>query len=48
MIAIQTSVSKGWLHAEGGFSFDEPYYLDPLYRWAQDRAIDRFLSLIHI
>ena len=44
MISIQTSVSKGWLHNEGGFSFDEPYYLDPLYRWEQDRAIDRFLA----
>ena len=44
MISIQTSVSKGWLHGEGGFRFDEPYYFDPLYRWEQDRAIDRFLA----
>jgi len=44
MIAIQTSVSKGWLHNEGGFRFDERYYLDPLFRWEQDRAMDRFLA----
>ena len=44
MISIQTSVSKGWLHNEGGFRFDERYYFDPLYRWEQDRAIDRFLA----
>ena len=44
MISIQTSVSKGWLHDEGGFRFDERYYFDPLYRWEQDRAIDRFLA----
>jgi hypothetical protein len=43
MISIQTSVSKGWLHDEGGFCFDESYYFDPLYRWEQDRAIGRFL-----
>ena len=44
MISIQTSVSKGWLHAEGGFCFEERYYFDPLHRWEQDRAIDRFLA----
>ena len=44
MIAVQTSVSKGWLHDTGGFIFDERYYFDPLYRWAQDRTINRFLA----
>jgi hypothetical protein len=44
MITIQTSVSKGWLHNEGGFRFDERYYFDPLHRWEQDRAMDRFLT----
>lgn len=43
-ITIQTSVSKGWLHDQGGFCFDERYYLDPLHRWEQDRAADRFLA----
>ena len=44
MISIQGSVSKGWLYNEGGFSFDERYYFDPLYRWKQDREIDKFLN----
>jgi hypothetical protein len=43
MITIQTSVSKGWLHANGGFRFDESYYFDPLHRWQQDRAVEQFL-----
>jgi len=43
-LTIQTSASKGWLHEKGGFSFDERYYFDPLYRWEQDRAIDQFLA----
>ena len=42
-ISILTSVSKGWLHKEGGFYFGESYYLDPLYRQAQDRKINSFL-----
>jgi hypothetical protein len=44
MITIQVSVSKGWLYKEGGFSFPEKYYFDPLYRWEQDRKADRFLE----
>lgn len=44
MVSIQASVSKGWLYKEGGFSFEEKYYLDPLYRWKQDREIDNFLK----
>jgi len=44
MVSIQTSVSKGWLYNEAGVLFNEQYYLDPLYRWEQDRAIDKFLA----
>ncbi len=44
MITIQVSVSKGWLHKEGGFSFPEKYYFDPYFRWEQDRKADRFLN----
>jgi len=44
MITVLSSVSKGWLFEEGGFSFDESYYLDPLARQAQDLDIDRFLQ----
>lgn len=41
---IQGSVSKGWLHAEGGFTFPEAYYFDPWFRRKQDVEIDRFLA----
>ncbi len=43
-ISLLTSVSKGWLHDEGGFSFGEQYYMQPLYRQEQDVRIDRFLQ----
>ena len=41
---IRGSVSKGWLHGEGGFTFPEAYYIDPWFRREQDRDIDRFLA----
>ena len=44
MISYQASVSKGWLHEEGGFEFDEKYYLDPLYRRLQDKAMNAFIK----
>ena len=37
-------MSKGWLHANGGFTFPDRYYLDPLFRLGQDREIDRFVA----
>ncbi|MCL2117375.1 MAG: uroporphyrinogen decarboxylase family protein [Planctomycetaceae bacterium] len=43
MIRLQASVSKGWLHANAGFQFPEKYYLDPLFRYEQDRKIDAYL-----
>jgi hypothetical protein len=43
MIKIQASVSKGWLNMHGGFVFDDPYYFDPIFRWEQDRNINRFV-----
>lgn len=42
-VSLLASVSKGWLNAEGGFRFGERYYLDPLYRRAQDQAVEEFL-----
>ncbi len=42
-VAIVTSVSKGWLNEEAGFTFPERYYMDPLFRREQDMAIDDFL-----
>jgi hypothetical protein len=43
MITIEASVSKGWLHKNGGFVFDNQYYLDPVYRWEQDKIINKFV-----
>lgn len=43
MINIEASVSKGWLHSNGGFIFDRKYYLDPVYRWEQDSIIHKFV-----
>lgn len=44
MLTIQASVSKGYLHQEGGFSFGENYYFDPLWRRTQDLQIAEFLD----
>ena len=44
MITLTTSISKGWFHQEGGFTFEEPYYLDPLFRLEQDRRMDAFVA----
>jgi len=43
MIRIQASVSKGWLNKHGGFVFSDQYYLDPMFRWEQDRKINHFV-----
>ena len=43
MITIEASVSKGWLHKNGGFIFDNQYYLDPVHRWEQDGIINKFV-----
>ena len=43
MIKIQASVSKGWLNKHGGFVFPNQYYFDPMFRWEQDRKINRFV-----
>jgi hypothetical protein len=43
-ISLVASVSKGWLHAAGGFCFGQLYYLDPLYRRERDTAIEAFLQ----
>ena len=43
MISIEASVSKGWLHKNGGFIFDNRYYMDPVHRWEQDTIINKFV-----
>lgn len=44
MISIEASVSKGWLHKNGGFVFDNSYYMDPVHRWDQDNTINKFVK----
>lgn len=44
MIPFQISVSKGWLHDFGGFSFTESYYDDPYHRAKTDAEIDRYIQ----
>ncbi len=46
MISFQASVSKGWLHENGDFIFDEKYYMDPLYRVEQDRKMNQLTRKI--
>jgi uroporphyrinogen-III decarboxylase len=43
MVKIEASVSKGWLHKHGGFVFTDQYYLDPIFRWEQDKKINHFI-----
>lgn len=43
MISIEASVSKGWLHNNGGFVFNDQYYLDSVFRWEQDQKINSFV-----
>jgi hypothetical protein len=44
MISIEASVSKGWLHKNGGYIFDNKYYMDPEHRWEQDTEINKFVK----
>lgn len=44
MITVQASVSKGWLHKNGGFKFNQKYYLDPYYRMQQDEECHQFIK----
>ncbi|HAZ03006.1 MAG: hypothetical protein A2W90_18485 [Bacteroidetes bacterium GWF2_42_66] len=44
MIKVQASVSKGWLHKNGSFIFDQKYYLDPYYRMKQDEECRQFIK----
>ena len=44
MIKVQASVSKGWLNKQGGFEFNQKYYLDPFYRMKQDNKCHDFIK----
>jgi hypothetical protein len=38
------SVSFGWLHQQGGFVFDEPFFLDPYVRQQRERQVNDFVE----
>jgi hypothetical protein len=37
------SVSFGWLHEQGGFVFDEPFFLQPRVRCEREQQVHRFV-----
>lgn len=43
-ISVLGSVSFGWLARQGGFRFAEPFFLDPLVRLEQERAMHAFVA----
>lgn len=43
-ISILGSVSFGWLHAHGGFLFDEGFFFDPRRRLEQERRMQDFVA----
>ncbi len=43
-ISALGSVSFGWLHEQGGFTFEEPFFLDPQVRLAQERRMHAFVE----
>lgn len=43
-ISVLGSVSFGWLHAHGGFLFDEGFFFDPRRRLEQERQMREFVA----
>ncbi len=43
-IAVAGSVSFGWLHAEGGFVFDEAFFTDPSARLRRERILQEYVA----
>lgn len=43
-ISVLGSVSFGWLHAHGGFLFDEGFFFDPHRRLDQERRMQAFVA----
>lgn len=43
-VSALNSVSFGWLHQEGGFTFDEPFFLDPQVRFDRERRMQAFVA----
>ena len=45
-VSFLGSVSFGWLHARGGFVFDEPFFLDPNLHLERERQIQAFVARV--
>jgi len=43
-VSFLGSVSFGWLHERGGFTFDEPYFMDPWVHLERERVIHAFVA----
>ncbi len=43
-ISVLGSVSFGWLHDDGGFVVDEPFFMDPLVRREREAAMHAFVA----
>ena len=43
-VSVLGSVSFGWLHAQGGFVFDEAFFMDPRVRMQREREINAFVA----
>ena len=43
-VSVLGSVSFGWLHDEGGFVVDEPFFMEPLVRREREAAMHAFVA----
>jgi uroporphyrinogen-III decarboxylase len=43
-ISVLNSVSFGWLHCQGGFTFGEPFFMNPRVRFEQERRMHAFVA----
>ncbi len=43
-ISVLGSVSFGWLHEQAGFQYDEPFFMDPNRRLAQEQAANALVA----
>ena len=44
LMFLLTALSFGWLHEQGGFTFDEAYYLDPDTHLQREQQIHAFVA----
>lgn len=44
LVSVLNSVSFGWLHQQGGFTFGERFFMDPQVRFEQERRMHAFVA----